>query len=65
MPNSYEIFQDIDPMIVPKSASQIVTRPIVKLGWRPTWRWGIALGLLLAASFAKVGGESPFLYFRF
>jgi alginate O-acetyltransferase complex protein AlgI len=65
MPNSYEIFQDVDPMIVPKSASQIVTRPIVTLSWRPTWRWGIALGLLLAASFAKVGGESPFLYFRF
>jgi hypothetical protein len=35
------------------------------LAWRPSWQWGCALGVLLAAGFVSLGGESPFLYFRF
>jgi hypothetical protein len=35
------------------------------LQWRATWEWGCALGLLFGASFVRLGGDSPFLYFRF
>lgn len=35
------------------------------LHWRPNLGWGIAAGLVFAVSVTLVGGDSPFLYFRF
>lgn len=35
------------------------------LSWRPDWKWGIAAGFSFAFLLTQLGGESPFLYFRF
>jgi len=65
LPNTYEIFRQAQPVIAPADRDRFSAVPAVRLKWQPTWRWGIAIGLLLGVSFTRVGGESPFLYFRF
>jgi hypothetical protein len=65
LPNTYEIFQQVRPAIVPGGEDRVVKEPAIAIKWQPSWRWGIAVGLLLGVSFTKLGGESPFLYFRF
>jgi len=65
LPNTYEIFQQVRPAIAPAGDDRFVKEPAIAIKWQPGWRWGIAVGLLLGVSFTKLGGESPFLYFRF
>jgi D-alanyl-lipoteichoic acid acyltransferase DltB (MBOAT superfamily) len=35
------------------------------LGWRPDWRWAVALGAMLALGVVGMDGSSDFLYFQF
>lgn len=65
-PNTSEIFYRARPAIREQTTAPHRNPAIpTVLIWRPGWRWGAALGLLLAASFVRLGGDSPFLYFRF
>lgn len=59
LPNSQEIMARYRPAI----AEQAIRR--ARLACRPTWGWGMALGFTCALSIVMMGGESPFLYFRF
>jgi alginate O-acetyltransferase complex protein AlgI len=62
LPNTQEIFRIVRPAILPDDQSYAL---VPRLQWQPTWQWGCVLGLLLGASFIRLGGDSPFLYFRF
>jgi alginate O-acetyltransferase complex protein AlgI len=62
LPNTQEVFRSVRPAILPDNEPPSSLSP---LQWRATWEWGCALGLLFGASFVRLGGDSPFLYFRF
>lgn len=36
-----------------------------KLTWRPSWRWALIIGGLLALTVWRISGESEFIYFQF
>ncbi len=59
LPNSQELLARHTPAL-----GQVEAAP-VWLQWYPNWLWGTVLGVLLALCLARMGGESPFLYFRF
>jgi hypothetical protein len=63
LPNTQELFSRLRPALWPTDARDTPSRPW--LIWRPNWQWGCVFGLLSAASFVTLGGQSPFLYFRF
>jgi D-alanyl-lipoteichoic acid acyltransferase DltB (MBOAT superfamily) len=63
LPNTQDMFRQLRPVLRPVDETDKVINP--SMVWRPNWQWGCALGLLLAASFVTLGGDSPFLYFRF
>lgn len=66
MPNTQQIFRRVRPALPADTGAWAPQPwPLRRLEWRSHWSWGCAIGLLLAASFVKLGGESPFLYFRF
>jgi alginate O-acetyltransferase complex protein AlgI len=62
LPNTQEIFRSARPALLPDDQPHMA---VPTLQWRPTWQWGCVLGLLFGASFSRLGGDSPFLYFRF
>lgn len=59
LPNSQEMLARYRP------ALERVTAAPAWLQWRPSLIWGMSLGLLLAICVTLLGGNSPFLYFRF
>jgi alginate O-acetyltransferase complex protein AlgI len=63
LPNTQEVFSRVHPALSAADAPAELKGPW--LLWRPSWQWGCAVGLLLAAGFVALGAESPFLYFRF
>jgi D-alanyl-lipoteichoic acid acyltransferase DltB (MBOAT superfamily) len=63
LPNTQQLFSHLRPALSPADGREEPSWS--RLVWRPSWRWGCAFGLLSAASFVALGGESPFLYFRF
>jgi len=57
------LFAPSTQRIVPMpGATDPIFRP---LHWRPSPLWGGAVGVMLAVGVLLIGGESPFLYFRF
>ena len=65
MPNSQQMFRRARSVLLRGEKPAHLPAGLGWLEWRPDWRWGVALGILLAAGFARLGGLSPFLYFRF
>jgi alginate O-acetyltransferase complex protein AlgI len=63
LPNTQQFFSHLRPALSPADGPEQLRR--CRLVWRPSWQWGCVLGLLFAADFVALGGESPFLYFRF
>jgi hypothetical protein len=62
-PNTYQLFAILRPALAPTDV--VSNNKIPRLVWRPNWRWGCGLGFLFALAVLTIGGESPFLYFRF
>jgi alginate O-acetyltransferase complex protein AlgI len=58
-PNSQEIMARYRPAL----SEQPIFRS--RLSWRPTKTWGGVVGVCTALSISMMGGDSPFLYFRF
>jgi D-alanyl-lipoteichoic acid acyltransferase DltB (MBOAT superfamily) len=58
-PNSQEILALYEP------ALDKIKAPSAQFAWRPNVAWGVILGALFVACITRMGGESPFLYFRF
>ena len=58
-PNSQEILARYEP------ALDKIEPANAQFAWRPNVGWGIALAVAFVACVTKMGGESPFLYFRF
>ncbi len=62
-PNSYEVLRRYGPMLL--VLDNRVEYRYSALTWRPTWTWGILIGVLLGACTVVMTGESEFLYFQF
>lgn len=59
LPNAQSVMARYRP------ALERVRRLPALLSWRPDAAWGVAAGLAFAILLTLLGGESPFLYFRF
>lgn len=59
LPNSQTIMAAVRPAI------EKVELSAGRLAWAPTSAWALTTGVLIACCLTKLGGESPFLYFRF
>ncbi|HET8538981.1 MAG TPA: MBOAT family O-acyltransferase [Anaeromyxobacter sp.] len=59
-PNSQQLVGYAGPGDAPPDA-----RPLLPLAWAPSPRWGIAIGLLAAASLVALTRVSEFIYFKF
>jgi D-alanyl-lipoteichoic acid acyltransferase DltB (MBOAT superfamily) len=62
-PNSFEVLRRYRPMLL--VLDNRVDYRHSALTWRPTWGWGVLIGILLAACTVVMTGESEFLYFQF
>ncbi|HEY1750699.1 MAG TPA: MBOAT family O-acyltransferase [Caulobacteraceae bacterium] len=61
LPNIYEILRDEDPAIRTFD-NRSITAPALRLRWRPTLIWGLAVVVLLVVALSKINLPSPFLY---
>jgi hypothetical protein len=59
LPNSQVMLARYEP------ALEKIETPNPRFVWRPNIAWGVGLGVLFAVCITRIGGESPFLYFRF
>ena len=59
LPNSQTVVARFRPALDPVAASAGA------LSWIPSRAWAIAVGALIAVCVTRLGGDSPFLYFRF
>ncbi len=66
-------------LLFPRNTQQILDRypvalpsipspepePSVRISWRPSARWAVAIAALGGVGLASLGGQSPFLYYQF